>query len=143
MKNSTDPRRRRCRRRLGEEVLEKHATQPMHLKRFEKHCLYRTPNTLDERQHATRRIGGNRVYSRALPNDERRVPGGLVASKTVRRMITKRQISTLPLSRDRAKERRSPTHAPEGTAAPACSETEPLCHAQLSADWPGRGLPDS
>lgn len=58
-------------------------------------------------------------------------------------MITKRQIYTLPLSRDRAKERRSPTHAPEGTAAPACSETETLCHAQLSADWPRRGPSDS
>lgn len=61
----------------------------------------------------------------------------------------KRQIYALPLSyflslsRDRSKKRRSPTHAPEGTAAPACSETEPLCHAQLSADWLGRGRTDS
>lgn len=49
----------------------------------------------------------------------------------------------LSLSCDRSKKRRSPTHAPEGTAAPACSETEPLCHAQLSADWLGRGRTDS
>ena len=50
---------------------------------------------------------------------------------------------SLSLSCDRSKKRRSPTHAPEGTAAPACSETEPLCHAQLSADWLGRGRTDS
>ena len=105
---------------------------------FISHTTRGTPDTLyptDNKRHVVRLISTKHTRRHEAYR------GRLVASKITRRMITKCQSYTHSLSR--AKKRRSPTHAPEGTAAPACSETELLCHAQLSADWPRRGSSDS